>query len=101
MRCRCALPMTCLLVLTVLATAPAGFVQRTGTNLSLDGSAFRFVGHNNYQVTSVPGQYTRGRALDGATVDRVLQDAKDAATVIRTWFFESFYRGCGQLVWTV
>ncbi|MEA2231829.1 MAG: mannan endo,4-beta-mannosidase [Solirubrobacteraceae bacterium] len=89
--------MTCLLILAAPAAASAGFVQRSGTNLSLDGSAFRFVGHNNYQLTSVAGQFSCGRALDGAMVDRVLQDAKDAgATVIRTWFFQSFYRGAGN-----
>jgi hypothetical protein len=97
MRCHRVLLVTCLLVLAAPAAASAGFVQRSGTNLSLDGSAFRFVGHNNYQLTSVAGQFTCGRALDGAMVDRVLQDAKDAgATVIRTWFFQSFYRGAGN-----
>ncbi len=94
MRLRRALLTACLLALVVPASASAGFVQRSATNLSLDGKAFRFVGHNNYQLTLTPGQYSCGRPQDDATLDRVLQQAKDAgATVVRTWFFQSYYRG--------
>ena len=55
------------------------------------------MGDNNYQLTSMSGKYTCGRALSDATLDQVLSDAKAAgATVIRTWFFQSYYRGAGD-----
>ena len=97
MRVRYVLLLACLVSIAVPALASAGYVQRTGPNLALDGTSLRFVGHNNYQLTSQAGKYTCGRALDDATLDRVLQDAKNAgATVIRTWFFQSYYRGAGN-----
>ena len=70
---RCFLLIAFMLALAVPATASAGFVQRSGTNLTLDGKSFRFVGHNNYQLTSIAGQYICGRALDDATLDRLLR----------------------------
>ena len=97
MSIRCVLLFACLLALAAPATASAGFVQRSGTNLALDGTSFRFVGHNNYGLTSVAGQYTCGRALSDATLDGLLAQAKSAgATVIRTWFFQSYTGGAGS-----
>ena len=95
MRLRRALLTACLLALVVPATASAGFVQRSGTNSSLK-QAFRFVGHNNYQLTSIAGQYT---AAARWTTRRSIgaQDAKAAgANAIRTWFFQSYYHGARQ-----
>ena len=44
-----------------------------------------------------PGQYTCGRALDAAALDKLLAQAKTAgASVIRTWFFQSYYNGAGS-----
>lgn len=96
LRCRVLL-IVCMLGVVLPATASAGYVQRSGANLTLDGASWRFVGHNNYQLTSRAGSYVCGRALDDATLDHVLQDAKDAgARVVRTWFFQSYYRGAGN-----
>jgi mannan endo-1,4-beta-mannosidase len=79
------------------AAASAGFVARSGSSLTLDGAPYHFVGHNNYQLTSVPGAFTCGRAQSDAAVDQILQNAKDAgATVIRSWFFQSYFRGAGN-----
>ena len=95
---RFAVLLAFVLVLVAPATAAAGFVQRAGPNLTLDGKgAFRFVGYSNYQLTSVAGQYTCGRALDNTTLDLLLAQAKSAgATVVRTWFFQSYYGGAGN-----
>lgn len=88
----------CLLgMLAVPHVATAGFVKRAQASLTLDGASLRFVGHNDYRLPSVAGRYVCGRAYDDATLDRVLQDARDAgATVVRTWFFQSYYRGAGS-----
>jgi len=72
---------------------PDGFVRVTGTELTVHGQPWRFVGFNDYQMTSMPGgAYFCGRQMDDATLNAVLRDAKKAgATVIRTWFFQSYY----------
>ena len=69
------------------------FVGSSGSGLTLHGHPWRFVGFSDYQLTSMPGgAYFCGRPIDDATLDSVLQDAKKSgATVIRTWFFQSYY----------
>src|SRR5260221_6135520 len=71
----------------------SGFVGSSGTELKLDGNPWRFVGFNDYQLTSMPGgAYFCGRQTNDSTLNSVLQDAKNSgATVIRTWFFQSYY----------
>ena len=85
------------LAVVAMATATAasaGFVQRSGGNFTLDGSTYRFVGHNNYRLPSMSGGYVCGGTLSQSQVDSILQDAKDSgAKVIRTWFFQSYYQG--------
>jgi mannan endo-1,4-beta-mannosidase len=74
-------------------SAPASaFVHRSGTTLTLNGRPWRFVGFNNYQLTSQPGGFSCGAPLDQGTLDGILLDAKrSGASVIRTWFFQSYY----------
>ena len=74
------------------------YVERTGSQLTLGGAPWRFVGFNDYQLTSMPGGFVCGRAIDDATLDSMLADARaDGATVIRTWFFQSYFQTSG---WT-
>lgn len=69
-----------------------GFVTRSGQRLLLDGHTWRFIGFNDYELSSLPGRTHCGRAVDERTVDSVMQDAEDSgASVIRTWFFQSYY----------
>ena len=69
------------------------FVGSSGTGLTLHSHPWRFVGFNDYQLTSMPGSaYYCGRQIDDATLNLVLRDAKKSgATIIRTWFFQSYY----------
>src|SRR6516162_1789487 len=78
-----------------------GFVGSSGTGLTLHGHRWRFVGFNDYQLTSMPGgAYICGRPIDDATLNSVLRDAKKSgATVIRTWFFQSYYDMNAQGEW--
>jgi hypothetical protein len=70
----------------------SAFVHRTGSALTLNGRPWRFVGFNDYQLTSEPGGFTCGRPVDSTTLNSIIEDAKSAgATVIRTWFFQSYY----------
>jgi hypothetical protein len=93
---------------SVLAATPSlalasssGFVSSSGTVLTLHGLPWQFVGFNDYQLTSMPGgAYFCGRPTDDATMNSVLQDAKKSgATVIRTWFFQSYYDTNSQGAW--
>jgi hypothetical protein len=75
------------------ATASTAFVGRSGSTLTLNGKPWRFVGFNNYQLTSQPGgAFYCGRTIDQTTLNSILQDARNSgASVIRTWFFQSYY----------
>lgn len=58
--------------------APAGFVQASGGQFTVDGNAFRFGGTNNYYLAYKPT----------LMADDVLDDAKAMGlTVVRTWAF--------------
>jgi len=83
-------------LVTVAGPASAtsdGFVSASGTKLMLHGKPWRFVGFNDYQLTSETGNaYYCGRQTSDATLNSVLQDAKNSgATAIRTWFYQSYY----------
>jgi hypothetical protein len=68
------------------------FVRRSSSTLTLNGAPWRFVGYNDYQLTSQPGGFTCGRTIDQSTLNSILQDAKSSgASVVRTWFFQSYY----------
>ena len=77
--------------------AHAQFVQRSGAGFTLNGSPWRFLGYNYYQLTSDREATKCNRVISDSTVDAVLSDAKAAgATVIRTWFFQHYYRQAGD-----
>ena len=81
----------------VPGSALAGFVERTGTDFTVDGSRVRFVGHNNYQLTSDRRANKCGRVLSDRTVRKLLRQAKSAgAGVIRTWFFQRYFLEAGK-----
>jgi len=83
----------CLAAVPAVASASASaFVGRSGQTLTLNGSPWRFIAYNDYQLTSMPAASYCGRALDQATLNSIMQDAKaSGANVIRTWFFQSYY----------
>ncbi|HEV3000347.1 MAG TPA: cellulase family glycosylhydrolase [Solirubrobacteraceae bacterium] len=89
-------------LLAALATAaPAqaapGYVERSGTDLVLDGKRFGFVGANNYRLTSdSDAGYTCGTPIGDAQVGALLDQMRNAgATVVRTWFFQSYHQSTG------
>src|SRR6266404_3307771 len=67
---------------TTASTAHASndrFVGSSGTQLTLHGHPWQFVGFNDYQLTSLPGgAYFCGRRTSDATLDSMLRDAKDS-----------------------
>ena len=72
----------------------AYFVSRAGQSLTVDGSPWRFTGYDNYQLTSDPDDngYSCGAPLSDQSLAATLLDAKNSgATVVRTWFFQSYY----------
>jgi mannan endo-1,4-beta-mannosidase len=87
--------LTALIVCLASAQARAAsdsFVGRTGQDLTLNGASWRFIAYNNYQLTSLPGGYDCGQADTQADLDEVMQSAAaSGASVIRTWFFQSYY----------
>jgi mannan endo-1,4-beta-mannosidase len=99
-RCATVAGLVCATILLVHSTTGSastdtdGFVRSSGTTLTLEGHPWRFVGFNDYQLTSMPGgsSYYCGRHIDDAMLNAVLRDAKKSgATAIRTWFFQSYY----------
>ena len=68
---------------SLLAAAPglalassSEFVGSSGAGLTLHGHPWRFIGFNDYQLTSMPGgAYFCGRPIDDKTLGSVLQDA--------------------------
>jgi mannan endo-1,4-beta-mannosidase len=83
----------CLAIVVALAQARSSpFVSRSGTRLVLNGSTWRFIAYNDYDLTSLPGGFECGGALDQPTLDSVMQGVKSSGgTVVRTWFFQSYY----------
>jgi hypothetical protein len=74
---------------------PAGIVRTVGTHFVVDGQPWRFVGFNDYKLTS---QTYTGYTCGGQHTDTEI--AADFAamhqlgvTVVRTWFFQSFIAG--------
>lgn len=67
------------------AGAPAGFVQRQGRYLTLDGQPYRFVGFNAYGITGC----ATGRPWTQAEIDAYLTSLPPAS-MTRTWAFQHF-----------
>ncbi|MDQ6691765.1 MAG: cellulase family glycosylhydrolase, partial [Candidatus Dormibacteraeota bacterium] len=75
--------------------APAGIIRATGTHLVLDGEPWRFVGFNDYQLTSqsYSGYTCGGQHSDAEVAFDFAQMHRLGATVVRTWFFQSYVAG--------
>jgi hypothetical protein len=89
--------------------ATSGFVSESGGQLMLGGQPFDFVGFNDYELTSMPNVSGTSYAGCGTPLgvgddpsvadaytdpqlDQLLYEiSRGGATVVRTWFFQSFY----------
>jgi len=81
---------------TAVSNTTSGFVGREGTNFTLDGQPFRFVGFNLYDAANTDRyscvwwqRYTESE-LDGAFA--AMHD-EAGATVVRFWAFQSYTAG--------
>jgi hypothetical protein len=69
----------------------AGFVGRSGTQLTLGGKPFVFTGFNIYQANSRSNcSYTMGT---GSALDTALTDIGSGSEVFRAWFFQRLNEG--------
>jgi mannan endo-1,4-beta-mannosidase len=76
---------------------PAGFVGRSGTELTLGGKPFVFTGFNIYQANSRSNcSYTMGT---GGALDTALTAIGPGAEVFRSWFFQSLATTGGKRDW--
>ncbi len=77
------------------AHAAGGFVSRSGTQLTLNGSPWHPIGWNNYRLTNSSGGFVCD-PLRGVLDDQQMQAlftrfrTESGANVIRTWFFQSY-----------
>lgn len=77
---------------------PAGFVGRSGTELTLGGKPFVFTGFNIYQANSRSNcSYTMGT---GSALDTALTAIGPGTEVIRAWFFQRLATTNGQRDWS-
>jgi endo-1,4-beta-mannosidase len=90
----------------VVATAVDGatsddFVTRSGTQLRLNGTAYRFTGLNIYNANSVDNcWYTLGEdSEDGHALHRTLARIGEGNEAIRAWFFQSLATTGGARDW--
>jgi hypothetical protein len=82
----------------VVSSAPSGFVGSSGTQLTLDGSAFTFTGFNIYQANSRSNcSYTMGT---GSALDTALSDIGAGSEMFRSWFFQRLATTNGQRDWS-
>lgn len=74
---------------TPTQTAPSatGFVQRSGTQLTLNGQPYRFVGFNIYNLNSVNDCNTSGNP------EALLAELDSVQDASRSWFFARFAQG--------
>ena len=82
--------------LTQATSAKSGFVSASGVNLMLSGQQWRFVGYDDYRLTSTQAGFNCGWNSDselGTMLDEV--HTRSGATVVRTWFMQS-YGGPGR-----
>ena len=79
------------------AQGSSSFVTRSGTQLRLDGQAYRFTGINIYNANNASGcWYPLSNGPDlGASLDAIGGGAK----VIRAWFFQALATSAGARDW--
>ena len=78
--------------------SPSGFVTRSGTQLSLNGSPYRFTGLNIYNANSMNNcWYTLG---SGSSLDSSLADIGAGKEAFRAWFFQYEATQNGVRDWT-
>ncbi len=75
-----------------------GFVQRSGSQLLLNGYTFRFDGLNIYDANSTSAAPACGDA--DVSLDQTLNDIGPGQEVFRAWFFQSLVTINGQRDWT-
>ena len=80
------------------AQGSSSFVTRSGTQLRLDGQAYRFTGINIYNANNASGcWYPLSNGPDlGASLDAIGGGAK----VIRAWFFQALATNAGVRDWS-
>lgn len=88
----------------VHAANPA-FVQRQGSQLTLNGEAWHPIGWNDYRVSNVAGGFICDAAravLTDAQMQALFTHFRTAtgADVVRTWFFQSYYQANPAQPWT-
>lgn len=78
--------------------APAGFVTRSGSDLTLNGEPYRFTGINIYNANNASGcWYPLASGPDlGDSLDAIGAGAK----VIRAWFFQALATSNGARDWS-
>ena len=78
--------------LPTVSPSRSAFVGRSGANLVLNGHVWQFVGYDDYRLTSVPNALDCGGVTTDSDLNAMLTEiqANSGATVIRTWFNQSF-----------
>ena len=74
-----------------------GFVQRSGSQLLVNGHAFRFDGLNIYDTNSTSGALECGDA--DVSLDQTLNEIGPGLEVFRAWFFQPLVTINGQRDW--
>ena len=81
----------------VAVAQTGGFVQKHGLTLVLDGRQWIAKGWNDYRLTDTFEGYAcnpgRGPLTDAQLATLFDQIGSTGATVVRTWFFQSYYQG--------
>lgn len=85
------------LVGTPPATASSSsFVSAAGGQFLLGGRPTKFVGYNQYRLTSMPGGFvcdgSYGPISDASLAQRLDQMKAAGATVVRSWWFQRFWQ---------
>lgn len=90
-----------LLSALLVSTGQAGeFVKQNGVDLSLAGAPYQFVGFNNYRITGDRKANKCDFLLSDETLDKLFKQVQSAGgTVVRTWFFQSYYNPAADNPW--
>jgi mannan endo-1,4-beta-mannosidase len=76
------------------SAASTGFVTANGTHLAVNGKPWYFTGYDVYRLPSltVGNQFNCGGLFGTNWLDQILDEMKasSGATVVRTWFFQSY-----------
>jgi Tol biopolymer transport system component len=82
----------------IVRAQSASFVERAGTQLTLDGAPYRFTGINIYNANNLSGcWYTLG---SGPQLGESLDELGAGAKVIRAWFFQALATSGGARDWS-